>query len=180
MKTIAKTGITLFLICALSAGLCGVINSITAPKIAQNILNETIEARYEVSGGYELGNELESTDSNILSVMEIKDGDEVVGYELELVGSGYGGSFTIMASFLNDGSLIAAKMMGNSETPGLGKKAEEPWYMEMFTGLGGDTPLPSSRNDLDDPSLVAGASVTFNGVSQALANGSSYVKGMEV
>lgn len=176
MNTILKTGITLFLICALSSGLCGIVNSITAPLIAANVEKETLEARQVVSGGYGIGAEIESDDPLIASIMELTDGGERVGFELELLGSGYGGEFTIIASYLLDGTLLEAKMMANGETPGLGKKAEESWYMDMFKGKGGDTPLPGNKNDLDDPSLVSGASVTFNGVSNALRYGSEFVR----
>ena len=68
--------------------------------------------------------------------------------------------------------------MANSETPGLGKKSEESWYMAQFVGFGAANPIPTSKNDLADPSLVSGATVTFTGVSGALKNGSEYVKSL--
>ena len=68
--------------------------------------------------------------------------------------------------------------MANSETPGLGKKSEESWYMAQFVGFGATAPIPTSKNDLADPSLVSGATVTFTGVSGALKNGSEYVKSL--
>ena len=108
------------------------------------------------------------------------DGDEAVGYVFELNASGYGGAMTIIASYYFNGELINAQLTTNSETPGLGKNAENSWYMDMFKGLGGDSPLPSSSADLsaDDASAVSGATVTFTGVSTALRNGSELAKSL--
>ena len=44
MKEILRTGIILFLICAVSAGLCGVVNSVTAPVIEENMRSDSFEA----------------------------------------------------------------------------------------------------------------------------------------
>ena len=73
---------------------------------------------------------------------------------------------------------MGAKMTVDSETAGLGKKAEESWYMDLFKGMGVDKPFPSAPKDLsaDDTALVSGATVTFKGVSKALKNGSDYIK----
>lgn len=181
MKTTIKTGLLLFFICAFSAGLCGIINSITAPQILINTQKETEAALSAVSGGYALGDEMESSNASITMVIPLLDGDDkVAGYILELNANGYGGGMTIIASYLNSGELMKAKMMANSETPGLGKKSENDWYMAMFEGLGGASPLPTSKADLpsDQAQSVSGASITFSGVSGALNLGSSYVKGL--
>ena len=69
-------------------------------------------------------------------------------------------------------------MTVDSETAGLGKKAEESWYMDLFVGMGVDKSFPSAPKDLsaDETALVSGATVTFKGVSKALKNGSDYIK----
>ena len=86
----------------------------------------------------------------------------------------------IIASYYFDGELINAELTTNSETPGLGKRAEEPSYMDMFRGLGASSPLPVSSADLssDDAAAVSGATVTFTGVSTALRNGSELAKSL--
>ena len=110
----------------------------------------------------------------------IPDSVRIPSYIVELSTSGYGGAMTVVASYKSDGTLMEAKLTSNSETPGLGKKAEEGWYMDMFKGLGGSSPLPASKSDLsaEDNAAVSGASVTFGGVSSALISGSEFVKGL--
>ena len=181
MKGALKTGIILFLICAVSAGLCGIVNSITAPRIAENTLKETLEGYAAVSPGYDIGEEKAvEGNANVLSILPLSKDGKTEGAILNLTANGYGGAFNIIASYSLDGTLIKAKMMSNSETPGLGKKSEQSWYMAMFEGLGASSPLPKSKSDLpaDQAQSVSGASITFSGVSGALNLGSSYVKGL--
>ena len=182
MKDYLKTGLTLFLICAVCATLCGVVNSITAPVIAENQRKTDLAALTAVSGGLFPGDSKGVSDkkgiNSITPLYKEESLSTLAGYSLNLTGSGYGGEFTLIASYYLDGSLISAKMTNNSETAGLGKKAENDWYMAMFKDLGGAKPLPVSKNDLseNDAAAVSGATITFNGVSSSLKAGSEYVK----
>lgn len=171
-----KTAFILFAICAVAAILLAAINEVTAPRIALNVQQTAEETLAAVSGGYEQGEAREGDGGTVTAVTPLFDGGSIVGYILELSTSGYGGEITMATSYLTDGSVLSSKVMSDSETPGLGKKAEESWYMEMFSGLGADRPLPETKDDLVDPSLVSGATVTFNGVSSAIREGSEYVK----
>ena len=102
------------------------------------------------------------------------------GWILELKASGYGGPMTVIASFGADGALMVAKLMDNDETVGFGKKAEEPGYMEIFAGKGGNSPMPVTKTQLGgDADVVSGATVTFTGISEALRSGSDAVKRWE-
>jgi len=180
MKEYARVALILFLICAVSAGILGYINGITAPVISENSRIETENAFIAIAGGYDfdVNEQREGDGGSIKYAIPLKSGNAIKGYILGLGGKGYGGDFIVVASFASDGSVISAKMMANSETSGLGKKSEESWYMKMFEGLGGEKPLPASKSDLENPSLVSGASVTFNGVSKALRSGSEYVRNL--
>lgn len=182
MKTYIKTGVTLLLICAVCASLCALVNSVTAPQIAANMAAANAAAAASISGGMTPGEAKTAGDANypyVVTIADLTNADgSVGGYLLELKSGGYGGPMTIMASYNLDGSLIGAKLTNNSETAGLGKKAEEDWYMAMFTGKGGATPIPASKNDLSDSEAagISGATITFNGVSAAILQGSVYVK----
>ncbi len=182
MKNYLKTGLTLFLICAVCATLCALVNQITSPVIAENQRKTDLAALQSVSGGMFPGDGESVEDrANINSITPLYKDEaktELGGYSLNLTGKGYGGAFTIIASYYLDGSLINAKMTNNSETAGLGKKAENSWYMDMFKNLGSKSPIPVSKNDLkeDEVALVSGATITFNGVTSVLRLGSDYIK----
>ncbi|MBO8436184.1 MAG: FMN-binding protein [Spirochaetes bacterium] len=180
MTRYIRTAVILFLICAVCTALCALVNEITAPRIAANVEGDRITALQDVSAGYSIGDEVAVDEGGINYYIPLTDGSELAGYIVEMATSGYGGAMTVIASYSIDGSVLQAKLMADSETPGLGKKAEEAWYMEMFQGLGGSEPLPESKSDLsaENNAAVSGASITFSGVSSALINGSQFVKGL--
>jgi len=177
MTQYLKVAGILFAICAVAAICLGFINEVTAPQIAAINRAQTEAAYQQIAPGFTFGEEREGEGVVSYNIPLSKDG-KIAGYILSLTGGGYGGSFTLVAAYNADGSVLGAKMMGNSETAGLGKKSEESWYMKMFAGLGGDKPLPNSKNDLEDPNLVSGASITFGGVTKALKAGSEYVRNL--
>ena len=179
MKNTIVTSVVLFLICAVCAVLCASVNYVTAPRIEENIRIANAEALKSVAGDLEIGETVPVTGfSGVEESTDLfKDGKKV-GTALLLSGSGYGGSFSIIASYDTKGALIGAKMNVDSETEGLGKKAEEDWYMALFGGMGKDKSFPSSPKDLpgEEAALVSGATVTFKGVSKALKLGSDCAK----
>ena len=111
----------------------------------------------------------------------------------------------ILGAYRPDGAVFSARLLDNAETPGLGKKAESPVYMNKFkgTGAGDDKPVPTSKEMLKTDQgaakqemkqaltfrtwflggdagggtdAISGATITFLGVSKALAEGSRYVR----
>jgi electron transport complex protein RnfG len=85
----------------------------------------------------------------------------------------------VLARVDGNGTIRAVRLMDNSETPGLGKKAENPDYMNKFIGTGGpDHPVPVRKSSLSaaEADAVTGATITFLGVSRALAEGARYIR----
>lgn len=75
-----------------------------------------------------------SGNDNVAGEYRLTDGGNVVGYILSLKGQGYGRAFTMLASYRNDGEILAAKMMTDGETPGLGKKERRRLVHEEVRG----------------------------------------------
>lgn len=178
MNTTVKTGLVLFLICAVCATLCAWVNSFTAPIIEENIVKANRAALERVSEGLEIGETVSVDDSVVKEMTTLYSAGKTAGYVLQLIGKGYGGEFTIIASYDTKGALIKAQMTEDSETAGLGKNAENDWYMDLFTGMGDTISFPGGKNDLSesDKTLVSGASFTFRAVSATLKSGSLFVK----
>jgi len=148
MKTVVIVGLKLFLICAVAALTLGGINAITEPVIIQRKTMELEQALDELTPDAETG-EAAAVPENPVVVQRYpvtKEGRSE-GMLLELQGSGYGGEMKILARYDSDGSIRAVRLMDNSETPGLGKKAENPAYMEKFLGTGSaDRPVPVRKD----------------------------------
>ncbi len=173
--TMEKAG-KLALICALSALILGVVNSMTEPAIA---LRKAAELKAALSSLLEVGSpgpreDLSASDS-VRSRYPVEGAG---GWILELNGKGYGGDMKILASYKEDGTIIDVVLMDNAETPGLGKKAEKSDYMDKFRGKGGSSPVPLTKDALDSPDSVSGASITFMGIAAPLNAGSEYVKSL--
>jgi electron transport complex protein RnfG len=166
----------LALICALSALILGVVNSITEPAIA---IRKTAELKAALSSLLEEGTPGAREDLSDSSVILSRYPVEATGdWILELNGKGYGGDMKILASYRKDGSIMDVVLMDNSETPGLGKKAEKSEYMDKFRGSGGSTPVPVSKDALESPDAVSGATITFVGIATPLQEGSVYVQSL--
>jgi electron transport complex protein RnfG len=197
-------GLKLFVICAVAAAGLGLFNELTEPAILTRKAREEAEAvsRLITSGTRGKKTPVEGQ-SPVKAYYEVSQAGGGKSYILELEGIGYGGEMKIMAAYGEGGEILSVILLDNLETPGLGKKAEEPSYMAPFIGKGGigGEPVPVSKEMLSTPDdlgvregpqnliqwlfgtggsggadAVSGATMTFMGVSDALARGSEYVK----
>lgn len=177
MNPILDRTVRLAVICSVAALLLGVVNAMTAPKIEEikrvNLQKALGELVVEGAAG-----EKEKVDLPVvLEKYPIETDGKLIGWILGLRGNGYGGEMKLLASYGVDGTLIKAILMDNNETPGLGKKAEKSEYMEKFIGKGTKgSPIPVSKGDLERPDAIGGSTITFTGVSRALAAGAAYVR----
>ncbi len=178
MNKTFKPAVVLCLICAVAALVLAFVNKITAPAIAAYEENVVLQAYKDVAGNYELGLKKDYSDEYVECSFELKDGNKTVGYVLNLKSKGYGGEMVLVAGYDLNGIVINAKMLSNSETPGLGKKSENPDYMKIFCAK---DPVPANKNMLSDSEadMVSGATMTFTGVSKAINYGSNFVKQLD-
>ena len=180
MKTIVITGLKLFAICAVAALALGAVSSITEPRIAQYKIEQLRQALAELTPGAQTG-EAEEVAANptVLTRYPVLENGEEVGSLLALVGTGYGGDLKILARYDRNGEIRAVELMEDEETPGLGKKAENPEYMNKFVGTGtAGRPVPVRKDMLpaSEADAITGATITFLGVSKALAEGARFVR----
>jgi electron transport complex protein RnfG len=180
MKTILVTGLKLFVICAVAALALGAVNTITEPRIAQYKVEQLRAALAELTPGAQTGDAEEVAGNPAVAVRyPVLTAGEVSGSLLQLSGTGYGGELKILARYDRNGQIRAVKLMDNDETPGLGKKAESPAYMDKFIGTGAEgNPVPTRKSMLPaaEADAITGATITFLGVAKALAEGSRFVR----
>lgn len=179
MNDVVNVGGKLALICAVAAIALGLVNAVTAPaidKVKEQQLSAALDA---VRGTAEAGEERLVEGEPIVDgyYALVQDGTSA-GYILKLTGTGYAGDMEILAAYRQDGEIKAVALMNNSETPGLGKEAEKPAYMEKYIGTGAGRPVPMNKQQLtqEEADSISGASITFMGIAQALKAGSDYVK----
>ncbi len=184
IRQLLSIGGRLAAVCAASAVVLGLVNAVTAPAIEENrrrAFQAGIQSVLEEARGPEpaIGDALDvAVQEGVRAVYPawsgaVTAGREPAAYVADLVGLGYGGDMRILAGYYPDGELFAARLMENTETPGLGKKAEDPQYMDKFAGHGAGAPIPTAKNELPvaEADAITGATVTFMGIAQALETG---------
>ena len=179
MTDLVTVGGKLAAICAVAAIALGFVNSVTAPAISRVKEEQLAAALDSVRGSAEAGEEVLVDDNGfVASYYPLSSGGADSGVILKIVGVGYGGEMELLASFQMDGKIRGVTLMDNLETPGLGKAAEKPEYMEKFIGSGSDKPVPLTKMQLTQSQAdeISGASITFMAVAQALQAGSLFVQ----
>jgi len=174
---IAEKALKLGLIGAIAALLLAALSSLAEPVISLRKEAEMRAVLSALANGGETGAPESVPDPDISRRWRIADDG---GWILEIEALGYGGPMLLLASYKGDGTVMAARLLDNKETVGFGKKAEDPAYMEVFSGFGGKNPIPRDETELGDGAdLVSGATITFTGIAAALEKGSESVEEWE-
>jgi electron transport complex protein RnfG len=180
MKNLGTVALKLFLICAVAAIALGGVDALTEPVIVQRKIAELQAALQELAPGAQVGEALPVEDNGVVKVRyPLTEAGQPAGAILELAAMGYGGDMKVLARLETDGTIRAVRLMEDSETPGLGKKAENPAYMGKFVGTGGaERPVPVRKSSLSaaEADAITGATITYLGLSRALAEGARYVR----
>lgn len=183
MQQLVAIGGRLAVICTVAALVLALANAVTAPVIAQNRQEALNAALRQIVGDRQVGDRVpvDEEESEIVRAYYPvgASSSPASRYVVELTGTGYGGEMQILAGIAADGEVFSAVLMQNSETPGLGKEAEDAGYMEgKFIGKGDEEPIPATRSDLppEEAEAVSGSTITFMGFADALRAGSTFVK----
>ena len=177
--------VVLFLITFITALLLGYINQITAPKIAKNNEETRAAAMAELIPGAEFAPAEKTEDPApdkdtpaIQNIYEAKKDGETIGYCMEVLPSGFGGTLTIVVGINTDGTVAGAQVTSHAETPGLGAKAKaDPTWITQFAGKAADGSLAVTK-DGGDINAITGATITSRAVTKAVNRAATYVQSL--
>ncbi len=178
MKEVMKIGGKLAAICAIAAIALGVVNAITEPIILAARAEKLRLALSELSAGLEIGEFIKTdNESSIIGYYPLSSGEKTEAYIINIIGDGYAGDLNLLTAISNGGEVLSVVLMEDTETPGLGKEAENASYMEKFIGTGNGSIIPSSKSHLNakDADSITGASITFIGIGKALNEAAGFV-----
>lgn len=183
--------VTLAAVCASAALVLAIINAFTAPVITQRKIVERTESLEKISGSnaYELvkedvNKELPEFFTVINDVYKLyssqsKTDNTHNGFILYMTGTGYNGDLKIMAGYDRNGEFLDAIVLEQNESISKAKNTQNnPEYMNIFKGKRAKQ-MPKVAGQIENADLadiVSGASVTFNGVANAMAAGSVFVQ----
>ena len=147
-------------LCAVCGLLLSVVNTITAPIIAENALatvKASLEQIYPGANFKDVTADLISQDETGLvdGIYEA----EGKGYVFTLHGVGYNSNgFTFMVGFDNDGKVSGYTALEQQETSGIGARGFEDEYISTITSLTSSDPVP----------LLSGATLTSTAVQKGI------------
>ncbi|MCR5136895.1 MAG: FMN-binding protein [Oscillospiraceae bacterium] len=168
---IVKLALVLFLICAVTAGILGVVNALTYDRIYQMKHQKEFEAYaavLESSSGYTETDFDKAAFPTVDSVQKSNDGN---GYVVVSTFSGAQGSITMACGVGTDLKCTGISIIEHSETSGLGAVAASSSeagvaFREQFVGQDGGIALSKAGGSID---ALAGATITSTAVTNATA-----------
>ena len=172
---IVQLVVVLGLITFVCALLLGIINGVTADKIAQNNENTRNEAMAAIISEAEDFSEVEVSeewtapaDKNqpaVSGVYAAQAGGETIGYCVEVKPKGFGGELTMIVGINTDGTVAGAQVTEHGETPGLGAKSQtDPNWITQFAGQPADGSLAVSK-DGGTINAITGSTITSRAVT---------------
>ena len=179
MNKIVKLTLVLFLICAIVAGILGVVDSITRDTIAEQerIKTEKAYAAVLPSDGYE---DVDFDAAAYPTVDNISKCSNGAGYVVTTTFSGAQGSITMAVGVDTEYKCSGISIISHSETSGLGANAASSSekgvnWRAQFVGEGADIALAKKGGNID---ALSGATITSKSVTTAVATAINAVQSL--
>ena len=182
-KYLFKLAGILMVICAIVAALLGVVNGVTADKIAA-IQAQKLQASLQVVFPGAEFTEVEVTDdlSALAASPNAESGLEAIyaastgGYAVEVTPTGFGGSIDMIVGIDADGNVTGVSVISHAETAGIGTKivADKPnkngvGVLTQFIGRGaGEGNLFTVNSGSNEVDAISGATVTTKAITRGV------------
>ena len=178
-KFILKVAGTLTVISLIVAALLGLVNGVTADKIAEIEAEKTRIAMSAVAPeGSEFGDKLDVTDElsaaaaaqggKLVELYPMTNGGAESGYVMKISASGSQGSIVMMVGVDADKAITGISVVSHAETSGIGTKvvgnelnAAGVPVLDQYVGLSGAGSLVVGKNII----AVSGATVSTKGIN---------------
>lgn len=99
----------------------------------------------------------------------VKD-SSVVGYAINTSSVGFGGPLTLMVGITDKGIIYNVSVLSQSETPGLGAKCKEPFFIDQFKGLNPEEKSLKVTKDGGDIDAITASTITSRAFVDAVAS----------
>ena len=178
-KFILKVAGTLTVIALVVAALLGLVNNITADKIAEiDAENTRISMSAVAPEGSEFGDKMELTETavaaaaaqggKLMEMYPVTNGGAEAGYVLKISASGSQGSIVMMVGVDANKAITGISVVSHAETSGIGTKVmgNEPNtagvpVLDQFMGLSGSGSLVVGKTI----TAISGATVSTKGIT---------------
>lgn len=192
MQDTIKMIVVLTIVCVLSALVLGIVNDITADKIAKQRQNAKFKAitsalpsdkvRYDNDPSMDtvIIPEWKEKDGTTKEIYLAKQQGKTVGIAFTSSSQGYNGLITIMIGIEPNEKLVGIEIIEHLETPGLGSRIENPeLFKDQFYGKsiegseqGNLMVIKGKRAEKNwEIEALTGATISSNAVVQAINDG---------
>jgi electron transport complex protein RnfG len=182
MKEIARLILVLVLICLAAALALSQVYSLTKGPIENALREERLRAIRTVLPAYE-----NEPDRDVVSVVTGADdeggeivtdyyigtgGGDIVGIAFEASSpGGYSGDIDLMVGVDPEGVITGVEVISHAETPGLGSKITESWFLDLFPGRDLENTHWAVKKDGGDIDQITGATISPRAVVEAVYTG---------
>lgn len=153
MKEMVKFGFILGIICVVAAGLLSGVNSLTKPRIAAQALAEENAGLKEVLPGADKFEAVKEKEE-IIYYKGYDSNGKLIGVAFKATGKGYSSLIETLVGMLQNGRIVAIKILFQNETPGLGSRISESNFINRFKGI----------NNVSGVEAITGATISSRAV----------------
>lgn len=155
--SVLNIGARLLVICLVVAAVVSLVNEVTKARYAEIQKEEQQKAMASIFGSSSvtvtgLG------DPSGDSFYAVRQGEELLGYCVQVVTAGFGGDMTLMVGFRADQTLVGVQILSHSETPGLGARVSDASYLGQYAGKSGTLTLGENVD------AISGATISSRAV----------------
>lgn len=151
--SVLNIGARLLVICLVVAAVVSLVNEVTKARYAEIQKEEQQKAMASIFG---------STSVTVTGQGDgfyaVRQGEELLGYCVQVVTAGFGGDMTLMVGFRADQALVGVQILSHSETPGLGARVSDASYLGQYAGKSGTLTLGENVD------AISGATISSRAV----------------
>jgi Na+-translocating ferredoxin:NAD+ oxidoreductase subunit G len=168
MNESAKMILTLVIVSVLSAGILTIVYEETEPLIEKNSVIELDSAFQEVLPAAAEFNKVsfDFTGTHLTKAYKGISNNNIVGYVFISEAAGFSGSIRILVG-TDRQKITAVKIIGHSETPGLGSRVAENAFLDQFREK------LVNNQDFD---AITGATISSEAVIRAVQESESFIR----
>ncbi len=170
MKETMRLAVILLVIASVAGAILAFSNNATAGRIEEINAQITQEALSDIFGNIDEAKELADQDKmreeykDLKEIFEIIENGESKGHSLTVFSNGYDGAIEMMVGIDSEGNIMGVRLVNHSETQGIGSKADEPEFTDLFNDQNVEEEI--------EVQLISGATIS----SEAVLKGTNYAR----
>lgn len=154
-----RLGMILMAICLVASLVLSATYKLTSAKIEQQSSAQEKEALAEVLAGADEFVNKKSDKFDYYCGLKDK---TLIGYVLKSRARGYGGNIDMLVGIDLQGKIKGIEILSHEETPGLGSKISEPWFVRQFVDKF------ATELKMSEIQTISGATISSKAVLEAI------------